>query len=59
MTVPRRRVLVGIGSGLVVLLLPAPVWAHHKPGHTGGPPRRVTVDSPDVLVDDPRVNVDG
>jgi hypothetical protein len=58
--VNRREVLVGIGSAVAVLLFPSPVWAHHRPGHAGGPPRRkVTVDSADVFVDDPKVQVDG
>ena len=63
----RRRFLAGVLAGVAALLVPSPVWAHHRPGHAGGPPpgrgnrnpepEPATVDSPDVLVDDPVVLV--
>lgn len=66
----RRRFLAGTLAGMAALLFPAPIWAHHKPGHAGGPPDGkgpqpdapdpvldVTVDSSDVLVNDQLVLV--
>jgi hypothetical protein len=37
--IPRRKFLTSLAAGVAVLAVPTrSAWAHHRPGHAGGPP---------------------